>query len=203
MYFDILTKNVNNEIMDARKRQHVIEKAQEVFRRYGYARTTMADLATAAGLSRPALYLIFPNKQEVFNATVKWVSDSSLQAIREEAREEWSLEKKLLHTLEMSVAQAYDRVKADPDAEDLLSFNYEAHNIEPSLANLQGFLAELLLEAVNRSELTATPRDVARMLLASMRGFKVVATDGQDLRRLIALQISLIVGALGVRERRG
>jgi len=189
--------------MQAEKKQYVIEKAQEVFRRYGYARTTMGDLASAAGLSRPALYLIFPGKKEIFDATVQWVGETSLQAIREGIREEWPLEKKLLYTLEMSIGQAYDRVKAWPDAEDLLSFNYEAHNIEPSFANLQGFLAELLLEAVNRSELTATPREVARTLLASMRGFKVVATDGQDLRRLMASQVSLIIGALGRRQSRG
>ena len=188
--------------MPEAKRQHVIEKAQEVFRRYGYARTTMGDIASAAGLSRPALYLIFPGKKEIFNETVQWVGETALQAIREGIREEWSLEEKLLYTLEMSIGQAYDRVKAYPDAEDLLSFNYESHKMEPSFANLLGFLAELLLEAVNGSAVTATPREVARLLLASMRGCKVAAADGEDLRRLMALQVSLIVGALGCREPR-
>ncbi len=182
--------------MPSEKEQHVVEKAQEVFRRYGYARTTMGDLAAAAGLSRPALYLVFPGKKEIYNAVVKWVSESSLEVIREGLRNEWPLEKKLLYAFEMSIGQAFDRVKAYPDAEDLLSFNYESHKIEPSFGNFQGYLAELLRETVNRSSLDVTAREVARTLLSSMRGFKVAATDGRDLRRLIAVQVSLTVAAL-------
>ncbi len=156
----------------------------------------MADLAEAAGLSRPALYLVFPGKKEIYGAVVKQVSESSLQAIRDGMREEWTLEEKLNYTFEMSIGTAYDRVKAHPNAEDLLSFNFESHQIEPSFANLQGFLAALLLEAVNNSGLKATPQEVARTLLASMRGFKMAASDGQDLRRLIGVQVSLVVEAL-------
>ena len=50
-----------------------------MFFRYGYARTTMADLASAAGLSRPALYLVFPGKAEVFQAVVEWLSEHLLK----------------------------------------------------------------------------------------------------------------------------
>ena len=78
----------------------------------------------------------------------------------------------------------------------MLSFNFESHKIEPSFANLQGYLAELLKEAVNDSSLTVTPHEVARTLLSSMRGFKMAATGGRDLRRLIAVQVSLTVAAL-------
>ena len=182
--------------MTTEKVQQVIEKSQEVFRRYGYARTTMGDLAAAAGMSRPALYLVFPGKKEIYSAVVKWVSESSLQAIREGLRQEWPLEKKLLYSLEMSIGKAYDRVKAYPDAEDLLSFNYESHRIEPSFANLQGFLAELLRDPAKQSSLHATAQELARTLLSSMRGFKVAASDGRDLRRLMSIQVSLLVGAL-------
>jgi AcrR family transcriptional regulator len=182
------------------KARLVLEKAPEVFRRYGFARTTMGDIAAAAGISRPALYLLFPNKKEVYGAVVKSTSEKSLQAIQEGLRDEWPLEKKLLYTLELSIGHAYDRVTANPGAEDLLSFNFESHKIEPSFANLQGHLAELLKEAVNNSSLAVKPHDVARTLLASMRGFKMAATDGRDLRRLIAVQVSLTVAAL---ERSG
>jgi AcrR family transcriptional regulator len=182
--------------MVSEKERLVIERAPEVFRRYGYARTTMGDIAAAAGLSRPALYLVFPNKKEIYGAVVKSVSERSLEAIREGLRNEWPLEKKLLYTLEMSIGQAFDRVKAYPNAEDLLSFNFESHKIEPSFANLQSYLAELLREAVASSRLGVTAQEVARTLLSSMRGFKMAATDGPDLRRLIALQVSLTVAAL-------
>ena len=51
---------------DAQRRARVREAALDVFARYGFRRTSMADLATAAGMSRPALYLLHPNKAAVF-----------------------------------------------------------------------------------------------------------------------------------------
>ena len=48
----------------------VVQAAIGVFLRYGYARTTMADIAQAAGLSRPTLYLEFPDKDAIFHAVV-------------------------------------------------------------------------------------------------------------------------------------
>jgi AcrR family transcriptional regulator len=46
----------------------VVTAALQAFSRFGYRRTAMADIAAAAGLSRPSLYLVFPNKAAVFRA---------------------------------------------------------------------------------------------------------------------------------------
>ena len=54
----------------AAKRERVADAALIVFQRYGFARTTMSDIAEAVGMSRPALYLLFPNKEEIFAAAV-------------------------------------------------------------------------------------------------------------------------------------
>ena len=48
------------------KREAVFEAASEVFSRYGFRRTSMNDIAEAAGISRPALYLMFDNKEDLF-----------------------------------------------------------------------------------------------------------------------------------------
>lgn len=50
------------------RRQRVVAAALEAFSRFGYRRTAMADIAAAAGLSRPSLYLVFPGKEAVFRA---------------------------------------------------------------------------------------------------------------------------------------
>jgi AcrR family transcriptional regulator len=124
--------------------------------------------------SHPALYLVFPGKEEIFSAVIEWASERSLKAIREGLKNEWALEKKLLYTLELSIGQGYDTIKAHPDAEDLLSFNHKSPAIQAGSAKLQGYLAELLREAVKGSSLAATSEELARTLLASMRGFKPV-----------------------------
>ena len=175
----------------------VIEAAYQVFFRYGYDRTTMGDLAKAAGLSRPALYLVFPGKAEVFRAVVEWLTENLLGGIRSSLKREWSLERKLMHTFELAVAQPYEAIKANPDAADLLSLDHEVLAVEASYASLQTYLVELLQDAVKASGLDANAAEVARTLMSAIRGFKLVASDGKDLRRLMAVQVAMTAAALG------
>jgi AcrR family transcriptional regulator len=182
--------------MRTEREQQVIEAAYNVFFRYGYGRTTMADLASAAKLSRPALYLVYPGKAEVFQAVVEWIAETTLAAIQESLQEEWPLDKKLVHALELAIVKTYDAIKANPDADDLLSLKHEVPALEASYAKLQAYLGELIADAVERSGFGVAPQEVARTLLSAMRGFKVVANDADDLRQLMTTQVALVAAAL-------
>ena len=50
------------------RRQCIVTAALDAFSRFGYRRAAMADIAAAAGVSRPLLYTVFPNKAAVFRA---------------------------------------------------------------------------------------------------------------------------------------
>jgi AcrR family transcriptional regulator len=50
------------------KRDAIIQAASTLFRRYGYRRTSMEDIAKETGVSRPSLYSYFKNKDEVFRS---------------------------------------------------------------------------------------------------------------------------------------
>ena len=56
--------------------EEIIHKSIQVFRRNGYYRTSMSDLAKATGLTKGAFYHHFTNKEEVMKmslmATSKW-----------------------------------------------------------------------------------------------------------------------------------
>ena len=52
--------------MSESKKSKILTAARAVFLRYGYKRISMNDIAEAAGVSRPALYLLFKNKEEIF-----------------------------------------------------------------------------------------------------------------------------------------
>ncbi|WP_153502734.1 TetR/AcrR family transcriptional regulator [Cumulibacter manganitolerans] len=49
----------------SRRRDQLIDAAEQVFASKGYAETTMADLAEAAGVTRPTVYAYFSSKDEV------------------------------------------------------------------------------------------------------------------------------------------
>ena len=54
--------------MDIAKRDKVLAAARGIFLRYGFKRVTMNDIAEAASISRPALYLVFESKEEIFKS---------------------------------------------------------------------------------------------------------------------------------------
>ena len=181
----------------AAKRQRVIEAASLVFRRHGFAQTSMDNIAVAAGMSRPALYLVFPNKEEIFAAAVHYMGDAALEALRQGLAQRSSLEEKLLFTCEQWAGRGYDRMKENPDAKDLTDPAFPP--VREVYEKLQRVIAELLADSVRRSGLRATPDQVARIIVASMRGFKEVAKDGADIRRMLAVQISILVRGLEPR----
>jgi TetR/AcrR family transcriptional regulator, transcriptional repressor of aconitase len=61
---------VSREYRETRRAQ-IIEAAREVFSRQGLARTSMADLVTATGMSMGALYRYFASKEELVAAVAE------------------------------------------------------------------------------------------------------------------------------------
>lgn len=183
--------------MRSDKENQVIEAAYGVFFRYGFARTTMGDLAKAAGMSRPALYLVYPGKLELFQAVADWMSDNMLESIQTDLKADWPLERKLLHVLDVFIAQPFEVVKANPDAHDLVAMDSQMPELHRVYGKLQAYLSDLLEDAVKQSGLKTTAAELARTLMSAMRGFKLAANDGEDLRRLMALQLNLTMAALG------
>ncbi|MEO8552903.1 MAG: helix-turn-helix domain-containing protein [Kofleriaceae bacterium] len=53
---------------DSARRAEILDAAMRCFLRYGYGKTSLDDIAKAAGLSRPLLYRKFANKEAIFAA---------------------------------------------------------------------------------------------------------------------------------------
>ncbi|QGQ95084.1 TetR/AcrR family transcriptional regulator [Paenibacillus psychroresistens] len=58
---------------------HVLETALNIFSRYGYRKTSIEDIATAAGISRQGIYLHFKNKESIFSASIQKTIYDGLQ----------------------------------------------------------------------------------------------------------------------------
>lgn len=52
---------------DADKKQMIKNAARELFFRFGFAKTGMADIARVSGLAKPTLYYYYASKEEIFN----------------------------------------------------------------------------------------------------------------------------------------
>ena len=107
------------------RRAHIVGAATSVFLRYGFGRTTMADIAQASGLSRPTLYLTFPDKESVFRAVIEAMIEAKMAQVRTGISGLPTLGEKLLYACNAWAAEGYELVQAHPDARDMFDLGFE------------------------------------------------------------------------------
>ena len=176
------------------KQRVVVQAATEVFLRYGFARTTMADLAHSAGISRPALYLVFPGKDEIFAAVIRMMSEDLLADLRTPLASLPTIGEKLLFACRTWGARGYELVERYPDSKDILDLSFAA--VREAFADFQALLAALVAETGRQTIASATPNDVARLMIYSIRGFTDVARDRDDFLAMLETQVRLVIRAL-------
>ncbi|MGH6614723.1 TetR/AcrR family transcriptional regulator [Sphingomonas sp.] len=177
-----------------KRREQVIQAAIGVFLRYGYARTTMSDIAQAAALTRPTLYLTFPDKEQVFRAVLDTMSADMFAAIRAGLPDHIGLEAKLRFACESWGVGGLEMVLANPDAKDMFDLCFEP--VQDSYAGFQAILVDILAEPLRHAGFEITAEELARIILFSIKGFKDTAQSGADMRRLIAAHVTVIAAAI-------
>ena len=176
------------------RKDRIVIAASDVFLRYGHARTTMGDIAEKAGISRPALYVVFPHKDDIFAAVIARLTEDTLAQFRAALPRLRSLERRLHFCCERWAGDGYDLTEAHPDARDVFHLGFPP--VRAMYAEIADFLADLMREAVTASRLKTTPEQLAWVLLFAMRGLKDMAEDGDHMRRLIAVEVDVVLAAL-------
>lgn len=190
--------------MESDKISRVLEAARAVFLRYGFRRVTMQDIADEVGISRPALYLVFSNKEEVFLAAIRDLSAEMIRGIREGLPAHLTIENKLRFAFEIWSIQTYAVMQTSPDARDLIEcvHGFARQTSNEMNADFEGVLVEIFAPLVSCSLKSADGlsdldlAQTARLLAASAHGFKDAATSVDDLRRMVHGLITLTVVAL-------
>jgi len=190
----------------AERKEDVIAAATQVFLRYGYKRVTMGDLAEAAHMSRPALYLVFPSKDEIFTAVLNRAFTAMLDEIRQGLSRLSTPKEKLMFAFEIWCVRLFETIQASPDAKDLLESSYEfaTEVTKRASADFEALVAEVLQPLVRRSTgLKLSSAQVAHILAAAAPGFKASAKNAGQLRELIAGLISIVLASLTSRKIQG
>ena len=180
--------------MSLLRRQLVAKAALGVFLRHGYARTTMADIAQAADLSRPTLYLTFADKDDVFRAVVERIVSTKLDAIRAGAVDLAGVDAKLDYACEVWGVQGVELVHANPNAQDVFDIRFES--VREGYAAFEALLIEILSEPLTEAKLDVSASDLARVLVFGIKGFKDVARDGAEMRVMVRALTTVVSAAL-------
>lgn len=102
------------------KRARILEGAKSSFLAYGYARTTMDDIARAAEVSRPALYLIFRNKTDIYRALGTALLKASVAEARDALAGGGDFGEKVMDALDRALFRMMAAFRASPHGAEMI-----------------------------------------------------------------------------------
>src|SRR6201996_4570838 len=157
----------------------IIDTARDLFKKTGFKKTTMGDIARSLGKAKSSLYYYYPSKEDIFEAVLYTEMDELLTKIREGMQQASSSKEKLitycrcrLHKLN-ELCNLSDALKSEIAelhciVSDLKS-KFDTSHVE--------LVKEILAEGVSNGEFKKVNPDnielVAYLMVSSFRGLAV------------------------------
>jgi len=161
----------------APQREAILMAATAIFLRYGFKKTSMDDVAQAAGVSRQGLYLYFDTKDLLFREALQYLVSHMISTARSVAEDgNLSLRDRLLGVFEAVHGSAFQSASPEHAFELLQSAQSADGAVLVQLdRDLMGIVAALLAEAgaADRwEEAGVTVAELSEQLLMSAKGIK-------------------------------
>ena len=178
--------------------------ALDLFIRHGFKRTTMGDIAKATEMSRPALYLLYKNKEEIFRSVIEKHYEEALEKASARVGHAKHLTEKLEAVLRIWVIEPFELVRRSPDARELYECTHSfAMDVRERLMGLLVAQLEEVLEhspEVDKELLEMrglSPHSLACMVAHSSMGIKCSVPTLEELELLLKTLVHMTVGAAG------
>lgn len=177
---------------DETKRIAVFETAATVFSQYGFRRTTMNDIAEAAGISRPALYLLFENKEHLFIELVTFRFEDAVNAAALALSSEGSIDQRFGQAILDFERIFYEPIADSPHGTELMDTNISLKNdrMQEGIESLLSMLSNALKQAeksgeINFTNAPAKPDEFVALLFTAIGGIKQKAGTAAEFRKQV------------------
>ena len=174
------------------KRGAVYDAASVVFAQYGFRRTTMNDIAKSAGISRPALYLMFENKEDLFQGLAAHRLDQAIDSALSVLKGNGKIVDRFLESLLVFEQIFYEPIADSPHGTELMdiSLSLASEIMTKKLARFHAALTKSLSEAEARGQITFArvpmkPRAFVELLFTALNGVKKRALNTAEFRKLV------------------
>jgi AcrR family transcriptional regulator len=150
------------------RREQILNAAVGVFGKFGFKKTSVDDLAAAAGISKQGLYLHFSSKEEVFLAGLQRYLDDCLSRVQQELTKPGS---SLLDRLVNAMDAWFGRHLATftPESFDVIEASklLAGDRLKEYESVLQAKLTKALAESAEfkKAKNVCTPKEVTEVLL--------------------------------------
>ena len=161
------------------KSASILDAALPVFARYGFHKTTMVDIARAAGISRASLYLVFNSKEELFRAGFARAHEQTMSDVERVLSSKGDVVDRIASAISTFQEGLIAPFSTSESARELFEINIQlaADITTAARSKLLNLLSETLADAEAQGEidfktLKSSPRDVAAFIAAAMDGIK-------------------------------
>ena len=185
-----MSKTKKNAARVNAKKEIVYEAAAEVFAQYGFRRTTMNDIAQGAGISRPALYLMFDNKENLFCELAAYRLNQAVDQAISTLAETGELNARFIAALLIFEKIYYEPISDSPHGAELMDTNQSLATEEmmKGFSKLVTAFAKVLKEAEKSGEASfqntaLTPKAFVELLFTALGGIKKKAKSTAEFRK--------------------
>ncbi|WP_246594318.1 TetR/AcrR family transcriptional regulator [Mameliella sediminis] len=158
------------------RQEAILQAAMAVMCQYGFRRTSMEDIARAAGMSRPALYQHFRNKEDIARRMVEVYFETAAQDVATALTGEGSVPELLARAFRAKAGPLVQQLLESPHGAELLDqkHSHAAPEIEAGTARLTEIFAAWLQreDTAGRVTLEGAAQEVAETLLNALNGIK-------------------------------
>ena len=179
--------------MISERKQQILKVSKELFLHHGFKKVTLSDIAGEVGVSRPTVYQVFPNKEEIYKALIEQWQKDAFQRIEEAVNSASTIETRLRAAIEIWVIEPYQLIHSSSRAADFVdsTFDFAKPVMDAGYARFEGIVRGIFDDGEFQSKLNS--EDAAHLMVVAMRGFKSEARDLKDLRQLIGSLMAVVI----------
>lgn len=185
-------------------RERILGAAFTPFRRYGFRRTSMEDIAAEAGLSRAALYLQFHNKEDIFRELARGLHDEASAGAEAALGGDRPIAERLRGAVEAKTLRMIEIAYASPHGSELMD---EKNRLCGDVATdserrFQEALARAFKRADEARELDLraaglTAAEAADLFANALHGLKGPEVTIERYQKRLASLVKVFIGGLG------
>lgn len=190
-------------VQNDQKIAQILDAALPVFVRYGFKKTSMADIAQAAGISRASLYLSFSNKEELFRAGSARAHENAMNEVISVLNADEDVIARIevaMMTFQQSLivpfgssAQAAELFKTNMELASDITLNTR----ETLLKHLSSHLSHAEQSGeINLTAIDTSPKDLANMVVAVADGIKHMQGAGVKLENATRMFMRILREAI-------
>jgi AcrR family transcriptional regulator len=170
---------------EAFRRKEILRGARWCFLHFGFKKTSLEDIARRAGISRPLLYRVFKNKEEIFAGLLADDFDDRFPRAEAAAGAGGTKGERLARVLEILLLEPWGEMAAAPMAAEFFA---ACEAITPEVEAAQRKRTAKLVQSI------VGTKELADVLLLAIDGLEGDLPSTGTLRRRVLLLVERFAG---------